>query len=273
MHSECLLPKMLFFRLMILAVPLCSAGQAPGVDNQRPVKPLVESGQFDIISIKASNPADTTVLLDPNPNDLVLRGVSLEFVIQYAYALHPYQIQNLPKWAESEHFDIRAKMDIADAESAAPKAGSREVETEQQVLEHRLQALLLSRFNLKVHQAYAEKPVYFLTVAGRRPKLMPSSKSTGSTFASGLLVCSSASMSDLASLLSETEDRVVVDHTHLVGTYSFTLKWTPLGRQISDAEIPALPTALKEQLGLELVPGRAQVAALVIDHVNRPSDD
>jgi len=75
-----------------------------------------------------------------------------------------------------------------------------------------------------------------------------------------------------------------VDQTGLHGRYDFDLKWTPDESQSycpSDAARvrddrnagPDLYTAFQEQLGLKLVPTKAPVQVMVIDHVEAPSEN
>jgi uncharacterized protein (TIGR03435 family) len=65
-----------------------------------------------------------------------------------------------------------------------------------------------------------------------------------------------------------------VDQTGLTGKYDFFLKWTPDGAQIGDPNAPpGLFTAIQEQLGLKLEPTKAPADVLVIDHVERPSEN
>jgi bla regulator protein BlaR1 len=85
---------------------------------------------------------------------------------------------------------------------------------------------------------------------------------------------------------SEISGRTVVNQTGLPGTYAFTLHWTreqltapgqqgvQAGSALStDPEGPALFTALQEQLGLRLVSTKGPVEVLVIDHIDRPSEN
>jgi len=80
--------------------------------------------------------------------------------------------------------------------------------------------------------------------------------------------------------------RPVVDATGLSGKYDFTLHWTrdadsfrpegPPASQdgaVSAAQGTPFLDALKEQLGLRLKPGKAPMKVLVIDHVERPSEN
>ena len=62
----------------------------------------------------------------------------------------------------------------------------------------------------------------------------------------------------------------MVDQTGLGGSYDFALKWTPEQLVAPDAA-PSLFTAIQEQLGLRLVPSKAQVEVIVIDHIEPPS--
>jgi uncharacterized protein (TIGR03435 family) len=107
----------------------------------------------------------------------------------------------------------------------------------------------------------------------------------------GELNASAVSMARLAQALAgtpEAGDRVVIDETGLTGRYDFTLNWTPIegganavsgsgtsepatGAPAIDQGGPSLFTALPEQLGLKLVPIKAPVEVLVIEHVERPS--
>jgi uncharacterized protein (TIGR03435 family) len=61
----------------------------------------------------------------------------------------------------------------------------------------------------------------------------------------------------------------VVDETGLSGTYDFNLRWSP-DAAIAD-DVPALSTALQEQLGLKLERRRTSAEFLVIDRFERPA--
>ena len=83
----------------------------------------------------------------------------------------------------------------------------------------------------------------------------------------------------------ELGGRAVADRTALTSRYDFTLKWTPEaaapmaagaagGNQEPARESgPSLFTALQEQLGLKLESTRGPVDVLVIDHIERPSEN
>jgi len=67
--------------------------------------------------------------------------------------------------------------------------------------------------------------------------------------------------------------RPVVDQTGLVGLYDFTLHWTWSPDPETGDTAAFFHKALKEQLGLELKPTRAPVDILVIDHIERPTEN
>ena len=69
--------------------------------------------------------------------------------------------------------------------------------------------------------------------------------------------------------------RTVVDQTGLKGAYDFTLMWGREQPVVSDAgtNAPLLFTAIQEQLGLRLVPSKGPVEVIVVDHVERPSEN
>ena len=77
-------------------------------------------------------------------------------------------------------------------------------------------------------------------------------------------------MKALTSLMSGPVERIVLDHTGLSGRYDFDLEWSP------DQDAPDKPSifaAAQEQLGLKLESARAPVDVVVIDHIERPTEN
>ena len=154
-----------------------------------------------------------------------------------------------------------------------------------------MQKLLTDRFSLVFHRETKPLPVYTIVVGSRGPMLtkndtnpngLPSLLFRGL----GVLPAMNASMTDLARVMQAAVlDRPVVDKTGLQGRYDFTLTWTPddsqfrgLGVRVpppsGDANAPpGLFTAIQEQLGLKLESTNAPVDVLVIDRVEKPSEN
>ena len=96
------------------------------------------------------------------------------------------------------------------------------------------------------------------------------------SMASGRLQASGASLAFLANYLSSMLSRTAVDKTGIAGEFDFQLIFTP--DPPSDRAAAADPgadlfTAIQEQLGLKLEGAKGPVEILVIDHVERPSDN
>jgi uncharacterized protein (TIGR03435 family) len=98
----------------------------------------------------------------------------------------------------------------------------------------------------------------------------------------GNVVEGDMTMASLASLLRSMAGRYVVDKTGLTGNYRVKLEAVRLfqGPGLESAATAGAPddaasifTALTEQLGLKLESSRAQVEVLVIDHIERPSEN
>ena len=93
-------------------------------------------------------------------------------------------------------------------------------------------------------------------------------------------------MTEFASDLQGTlRDRPVVDQTGLGSKrYDFVLKWTPFAPATNGATSvpsaadnadasPDIFAAIQQQLGLKLVSTKAPVDVIVIDHVEKPSEN
>ena len=132
--------------------------------------------------------------------------------------------------------------------------------------------------------------MYALTIAKSGPKLAKSEGDPnglpGLSFQGlGVLHVTNANMTHFTNLMQSTVlDRPVVDQTGLTGRYDFTLNWTPddsefggMGASVpptaAGANPPNLYTAMQEQLGLRLDATRAPAEVLVIDHVEKPTEN
>jgi uncharacterized protein (TIGR03435 family) len=113
------------------------------------------------------------------------------------------------------------------------------------------------------------------------PQLPDGRPACGMRFGPGTrLVAGGTSMAAFARSMSNPAGRIIVDKTGLIGGFDFELEFSPdpaaAGGQpaaVSDTNLPSLFTALEEQLGLKLVPERRPVEVLVIDRVERPTEN
>ena len=245
---------------------------------------------FDLASVKRSNPdaRGSGTVSSPAASSFTARNMSAQALILYAYGLPEYQIaSDGPAWTRHERFDIVARY----PEGSKP---------EQRRL--MLQRLLAERFQLRTHSEQRRIQGYELRRARPNgslgPRLLPSSMDCDAYAASGgqrafgpneTVVCAatidpdrlrggSRPLSLLASMLSRTLHSPVADATGLIGSFDFVVEWAPdltatPGAQIPTGDKPSLFTALQEQLGLKLEGVRTPVQVLVIDRIERPSDN
>jgi len=149
-----------------------------------------------------------------------------------------------------------------------------------------LQRLLADRFHLTTHQSTEEMPVYALEVGKNGPKFQPSAPDadpqvtfslTGDNKEYASLTTRKIAMEDFAKLLGLVDGRPVVDKTGLKGTWNIRLFHTP-DYKMSRGPEPAIGeismfTALQEQLGLKLEPQKASVEIIVVDSVEKPTEN
>jgi uncharacterized protein (TIGR03435 family) len=138
-----------------------------------------------------------------------------------------------------------------------------------------LQALLADRFKLKIHHETKEQAVYALVVAkgGFKMKTSPADAPSMSTGSNGRYTATAMAIGGLMGGLMGSVDRFIVDKTGLTGSYNFTLKWTPDGQEETVESGPPLFTALQEQLGLKLELAKAPIDTIVVDHIEKPSEN
>jgi len=147
-----------------------------------------------------------------------------------------------------------------------------------------VRALLIARFQLRVHTDQREGPLFELTVARGGAKLTPS-KGDNPTRRGCLPYpadCTDVSMADVADYLSSIVlSQVVVDRTDIAGRYDLKVSWSPDNTQFRgnggtgffSGAGPSLFTALQEQAGLQLRPAKGNIPTLVVDSISTPSEN
>ena len=233
--------------------------------------------QFDVVSVKPSAPDEHNSFMMRNlPGGTYrLAGVPLRMLMMQAYDVKAFQISGGPDWIRTDRWDITAKAEGVEGRLAKDR------------LNPMLQALMIDRFQLKIHKEFREMPVYALVVDKKGSKLAvhttgESEMRTGY----GSLSVKKGAMPGLASWLSQQLGRVVIDQTGLKIEYDYQLEWTPdpgqgggesiglppeLPRPRAETNGPSIFTALQEQLGLRLVSQKGPVEIVVIDSVEKPS--
>jgi bla regulator protein blaR1 len=216
------------------------------------------------------------------PTDRVHMIVPISLLIASAYNLpvgsESRRILGGPDWLREDIDQLEIQAKIEGSEYAAMQKMTPAQQHERVALME--QSLLADRLRLKVHFETREMPVYALVVAKSGARLIPA-KAEESTRISTLgneqeneMTATGVTLEQfaLSPLLTGAADgRPVVDQTGLKGTFDFTLKWTPQQLTASGGDAPSLFTAVRDQLGLQLVPSKAAVEVIVIDHIEQPS--
>jgi uncharacterized protein (TIGR03435 family) len=226
-------------------------------------------------------------------------NVTVRDLLSFAYSeigpgpLPDYRVSGGPSWMNEDRFDVTAKVPV----DVAPDQ-----------FKLMVRALLVDRFKLRAHKETRELPVYALVVVrsdgklgaqlravqvncdalrknGRSPETVPASR-CGFTFGPGVLIGRSVTMQQWVTAMAPFLDRVVLDETKIAGQFDIELRWTPefvpptsgddlrsgyFNSPIQDG--PSVFTAIREQLGLRLESRRGPVDVVVIDHVERPTED
>ena len=211
-------------------------------------------------------------------HQFVARSYTVKYMVAAAYGVTPRTISGGPPWIDSDPYDILA---------ATP--GEVRPSFEDQML--MLRALLADRFQLAFHTDQKEFSFYALTVAKNGVKLK---ESTAPPDEQPMLIshvypgdhielpAHNATMAQFASILQRAIlDRPVLDKTGLTGKYDFDLEWTYDDSQFDGHLPPIKPDnsgkpdffAAMQRLGLRLESTKGPVPVIVIDHVERPSEN
>jgi uncharacterized protein (TIGR03435 family) len=159
------------------------------------------------------------------------------------------QIPGLPKWAQTDRYDIAAKMSISDV------AAINKLNAEQQLTQRRqmVQALLADRFKLKVHREIHDVPCCALIAAKNGPKnlnrVADDAERSWTWPRRFDLKAHATSIADLAQIILTGQMQCpVLDKTGVTGKYDFTLEWgdSPLLQSIQGPIPDQTELTLKE---------------------------
>jgi uncharacterized protein (TIGR03435 family) len=228
------------------------------------------SQAFEAASVKPSRGDGGESNVDSRPGGrLTATNISLRELIRLAFGVKDYQIARAPGWIGTVRYDIDAKA------GSARNAGDKDITP-------LLRQLLADRFRLSTHRETKELPVYALAAGKNGPRLTAHNDGSGARTRTGCghLAGTRLTMDTLVTVLSRQFECDVLNRTGLAGKYDFELDWTPeAGPCAAPAELaepsvrPSIFTALQEQLGLKLESTKGPVEILIIDHVEKPSEN
>lgn len=280
---------------VVLAIP-CAARAQVGTSQIGSQDQRLPSS-FEVASVKRNSgtPSGRMAFQASAGGRLTAENMPLRLLIQHAYNVRSFQIVGAPSWIDSERYDIVAKADGAVPEKHAGGL--------------MLRALLEERFSLKLHRETKESPVLNLTqtsggklttsntadCADVAAQTSPADSSTLPCHEVVLLISPTAvrlrgkqaSTGQLVVTLANILGRPVIDKTTFAGQFDLDVEVSRDGLDgimdmlgvrsptapAPDNMSPSLLTVLPQELGLKLTAGKGPVEVLVIEHVQRPSEN
>jgi len=236
----------------------------------------------------------------PTNGRLTAAGATLKTLICVAYGISDFQVLGGPDWIENDRYDVEASPGSALEEQLQKMKSDDNTRAKRQML----QALLADRFKLTLHHDTKQLPIYALVVSKGGSKLHeskpddanpdPANESLHPTkkgmvrmsfqSTSFEMTATGMSMDGLARQLASQLHSTVQNETAIKGIYDFTLHFTPddapmdasgggANANLSDNSGTSIFAAVQDQLGLKLESKKGPVDVVVVDHVDKPSDN
>lgn len=275
---------------------LAAAQNAAPIDSAtKPGKPLA----FEVVSIRPSKPGTSNRIWPiTTPDGYRVAGQSVWTTIMLAYFPQGSaywskdNLSGAPAWL-SDQYDINAK--VADADLAEWQKQGVALD-KKPMFREMLQTMLADRCHLVAHMISGPPQSGWSLELGKHAPHVTESK-PGEELPVGVklpdggivvpyqsgdkprLTIYAATMADLAQALSRFAGQPVQDHTGLTGRYDFAVDWigypdsklTVAYRERNDPD--PLSRWNIEALGLHAVPIKVPINTLVIDHIERPSEN
>lgn len=251
---------------------------------------------YEVATIKPIDPETASGLVRLPPGATLSPLSIRRYIMNACGAIYAAQVIGGPEWLNKDAYLINGK--ASDELASALQKMTREERMDRTRMLQ--QSLLANRFLLRAHFETRVLPVYELVPAKSGIKITPvtappeqkpgdsavPTHSNGNlppgTMMStpknnGLFVLNGRAIKMpllIRVIAGNITDRPIVDHTGFTGSFDITdLTWAPLGQggSTDPSDTPSLVGALKEKLGLTIVPARAPIEVLVIDSIERPT--
>jgi bla regulator protein blaR1 len=267
---------------------------------------------FEVASVKrnVSGEQNSSIRREPGGR-LTARNMPLRALITFAYQIQGFQLIGDLDWISGDRFDIVAKA-AGDPPPVMPGSGPDQLMLMMRALlaerfnlrvyretrEMPIYALVLARRDGKpgpqLHPAATdcatEAAAAQAAARSGAPPQAPQGPNApvrcGVRMTAGRIQFGGFPLTEFARSISNQVQRIVVDRTGLTGNWDFELSYAldpaqgPPGLRAPgeeppavDPNAPSLFAALQEQLGLKLDATRGPVEVLVIDRLERPTED
>jgi uncharacterized protein (TIGR03435 family) len=265
---------------------------------------------YEVVSIKPHKSGDELFKMMFEKDGFSASMVTLRMLIRTAYGVDDSRIFGAPNWLDSEKYDVEARMENSVAKRLGEMSEDQLNVERRRMLQallaerfgltlHRqttqlgVYVLAVANNGPELHEA---KPGDTYSNGLKDPD----GGSPAGIFrlgrfhgGRGELVGQGLSMAKLLRLLSEDIlNRSVIDNTGLTGNYDFTLEWRtgdesqgPMFKETGDHPQvtgstplpefsgPSFFNAIQEQLGLKVESQNSPGVVLIIDHVEKPSEN
>lgn len=286
--------------LLLTLVCCCQAGlgqSAPGRSPTQTQDAAPAIPELEVVAIRPIKDGLAMRTFNILENGVSFRGISTKDLLQRGFGVEQDRIIGIPGWADSDRYDFQARVDDAS------KLKWRMLSRTQQM--SALLPILRNRFSLKFHHETRTLPVWALVVGKGGPKLHAARP--GDTYENGLkgpdgpmgprafrmseqgeLTAQATSIPEFIWFLGRQipgatppDGATIADKTGLTGRYDITLRFAPenyVSPMKPDSGTvnpsgPSIFTALQEQLGLKLETQKVPTDVIVIDHIDRPSEN
>jgi uncharacterized protein (TIGR03435 family) len=231
---------------------------------------------FEAASIRHNTSGDLRMRASTQGRTYTATNLPLHRIIGAAFEVGPMlsRVTGGPEWIRNERFDITATLPEGTTFREVPAM---------------LRALLANRFKLVVRTETRDAPAYALVLARSDGRLGPllrrsavdcaaerearQQNSACQTQVDGNILARGEPIATLARMLPSFTQRPVVDRTGLTGTFDFDVTIPPQTTAPGSDPGGGVFTALQEQLGLKLESIQAPLEFIVIETVERPTDN
>jgi bla regulator protein blaR1 len=295
-------------KLSIVAVGIVAIIGAIPIFCQAPVgtKP-----SFEVATVKPAEPGQrgiSGISMQPGGR-LVIKNMPLRNILIFAYNVRDFQVAGGPSWMAGEFWDIEARAE-AGIIPTGPRDPSKpnllairlqslladrfQLKTHTETRELPVYELSIAKGGLKMKLSDDQTPIKPREPGESPPSLFQPGgpMRRGTIFLGrGNLRAAAMNVTDIVQSLSSLVGRIIVDKTGLTGLYDVKLQWTPdpapagiAGAVVLgpggpeaappiDSNGPSIFTALQEQLGLRLDSAKGPVDVIVVDSVQKPSEN